>query len=106
MVTMTKDVRSAIRPVISFLLLAWFLLPASAQTPQASTSPGPPAGQLPPRISPGPNVVPKPGVCPLPILPAIPDYADTTFFANTDVPHGKVEIATYKNSAGVDKAMH
>jgi enterochelin esterase family protein len=49
---------------------------------------------------------PKAGVCPLPILPALPAYTDTAFFAKTDVPHGKVEQATYKNYAGVDKRMH
>ena len=31
-------------------------------------------------------------------------YADTAFFAKADVPHGKVEQATYKNYAGVEKA--
>jgi enterochelin esterase-like enzyme len=103
---MTKHTRSAIRLLICLSLLAWLVLPASAQTPQATTTPGPPPGQLPPGINPGPNIVPKPGVCPLPILPAIPKYDDATFFANTDVPHGKVEIATYKNSAGADKMMH
>src|ERR1700733_2570686 len=49
------------------------------------TVPGPPAGQLPPGISPGPNVLPKAGVCPLPILPAIPKYEDTAYYANADV---------------------
>jgi enterochelin esterase-like enzyme len=49
---------------------------------------------------------PKAGVCPLPILPALPAYAETAFFAKTDVPHGKVEQASYKNYAGVDKRMH
>jgi hypothetical protein len=49
---------------------------------------------------------PKAGVCPLPILPALPAYADTAFFAKSDVPHGKVEQTTYKNYAGVDKRLH
>jgi len=49
---------------------------------------------------------PKAGVCPLPILPALPGYTDTAFYARTDVPHGKVEQATYKNYAGVDQRMH
>jgi enterochelin esterase family protein len=49
---------------------------------------------------------PKPGVCPLPILPALPAYADLGFFADTDVPHGKVEVATYKNYSGEEKRMH
>jgi enterochelin esterase-like enzyme len=49
---------------------------------------------------------PKAGVCPLPILPALPTFTDAAFFAKADVPHGKVEQATYKNYAGVDKRMH
>jgi hypothetical protein len=50
--------------------------------------------------------MPKPGICPLPILPALPAYADTSFFANANVPHGKVEEATYKNYSGEEKRMH
>jgi hypothetical protein len=49
---------------------------------------------------------PKPGPCPLPILPALPDLGDTSFYAKTDVPHGQVVQATYKNFAGQDKRMH
>ena len=49
---------------------------------------------------------PKAGICPLPILPALPAYTDVAFFAKADVPHGKLEQATYKNYAGVDKRMH
>ncbi len=60
--------------------------------------------QAPPR--PPIRPAPKAGVCPLPILPALPTYADTTFFAKMDVPHGKVEETTYKNYAGADKRMH
>src|SRR5271156_580632 len=60
--------------------------------------------QAPPR--PPIRPAPKAGVCPLPILPALPTYTDTAFFAKTDVPHGKVEEATYKNYAGADKRMH
>ena len=59
----------------------------------------PPANR--PRLDP-----PKKGVCPLPILPALPTYADATFFAKTEVPHGKIEQVNYKNYAGVDKRMH
>jgi enterochelin esterase family protein len=60
--------------------------------------------QAPPR--PPIRPAPKAGVCPLPILPALPTYTDTAFFAKTDVPHGKVEQVTYKNYAGVEKRMH
>jgi len=49
---------------------------------------------------------PKKGVCPLPILPALPALDDAAFFAQTGVPHGNVEQATYKNYAGADKRMH
>jgi len=61
-----------------------------------------PAGPTPPP----PRAVPKPGPAPLPILPALPRYEDTAFYARTDVPHGKVVRATYKNYAGRDKRMH
>ena len=50
--------------------------------------------------------MPKPGPCPLPILSALPDLGDTTFYAKTDVPHGRVVQVTYKNHAGQDKRMH
>lgn len=69
----------------------------------------PPAGQpatgAPPRGRAMPPA-PKAGVCPLPILPALPAYTDQTFFAKTDVPHGKIEQVNYKNFAGEDKRMH
>ena len=60
--------------------------------------------QAPPR--PPIRPAPKAGVCPLPILPALPAYADSAFFAKADVPHGKVVEAAYKNYAGLDKRMH
>lgn len=53
-----------------------------------------------------PRAVPKPGPIPLPILPALPRITDTIFYARTEVPHGKVVQATYKNYAGKDKRMH
>ncbi len=65
--------------------------------------------QAPPQGPPGRppmRPAPKAGVCPLPILPALPTLTDAAFFAKADVPHGKVEQATYKNHAGVDKRMH
>jgi enterochelin esterase-like enzyme len=84
------------------LILGWLACPP---VPAQTTVPGPPVGQLPPGISAGPNVVPKPGVCPLPILPAIPKYEETAYYANADVPHGHVDVASYKSSAGVDMTM-
>lgn len=74
------------------LALVVLNLAALAQTP-------PPANR--PRMDP-----PKKGVCPLPILPALPTYADTSFFAQRGVPHSKVEQVNYKNYAGQDKRMH
>ena len=72
---------------------------AFAQAPPARRG-APPAKRGPMRN------MPKPGVCPLPILPALPSYGDTAFYAETDVPHGKVVRATYTNFTGQDKRMH
>jgi enterochelin esterase-like enzyme len=103
---MTRALRLAIVFVLGVLLASGAVAPLFAQVTPPATAPGPPPGQLPPGINAGPNVVPKAGVCPLPILPAIPKYEDTAYYANADVPHGKVEVASYKNSAGVDTTMH
>ena len=72
-----------------------FCLPgvASAQDKPAQTPP-------PQRTS------PQPGPAPLPILPALPRYEETIFYAETNVPHGKVVQVTYKNYAGKEKRMH
>lgn len=43
---------------------------------------------------------------PVPILPALPAPDDTSFHAEKEVPHGRVEVVNYKNSAGVEKRMH
>ncbi len=83
----------SIKNVLLLLVVTATLgLSGLAQTP-------PPANR--PRLEP-----PKKGVCPLPILPALPTYADTSFFAQRDVPHGKLEQVTYKNYAGKDKRIH
>lgn len=50
--------------------------------------------------------MPKKGPCPLPILPALPAYSETDFYAKKEVPHGKVEQATYVNHTGQEKRMH
>lgn len=55
---------------------------------------------------PPPRPVPKTGPVPLPILPALPRYDDTSFYAPTNVPHGRVEQVNYQNSAGKQKRMH
>jgi len=83
---------------MSIQKLFWLFATATwvwAQPPQPPGSPGRPILKA-----------PKAGVCPLPILPALPAYADKDFHAKADVPHGKVEQATYKNYAGVDKRLH
>ena len=83
-------------------MLGWFwllgmttLLLAQAPNQMPPGAPGMPAFKA-----------PKAGVCPLPILPALPSYADSSFYAKTDVPHGKLEQPTYKNYRGADKRMH
>jgi enterochelin esterase family protein len=87
-------------------MAAWCIvgaaISAAAQPPAAPTAPPspPPPGR-------GRGVAqPKAGVCPLPILPALPTEDDTAFFANKAVPHGRVELAKYKNYAGEEKRMH
>lgn len=70
------------------------------QQSQPQPKPEPPAAMR------GRMRMPRPGPCPLPILAALPAYDDTSFYAAKDVPHGKVEQATYKNYAGQDKRMH
>ncbi len=50
--------------------------------------------------------MPRPGPCPLPVLPALSELSDTAFYAETDVPHGKVKQTTYTNHAGREKRMH
>jgi len=50
---------------------------------------------------------PKPGVCPLPLLPALPAFSETAFYADTaPVPHGKIDQASYTNYTGAPKRMH
>ncbi|WP_081885685.1 alpha/beta hydrolase-fold protein [Haloferula sp. BvORR071] len=48
---------------------------------------------------------PDPGN-PVPILPALAGPDDSSFYAEKDVPHGKVEVVHYKNPDGVEKRMH
>jgi enterochelin esterase family protein len=103
---MMRNLKFTALSVAGLLVAIGSLMPARGQATTPATVPGPPPGQLPPGISPGPNVVPKAGVCPLPILPAIPKYDETAYYANAEVPHGKVDVASYKNSAGVDTTMH
>ena len=55
---------------------------------------------------PPPRQTPKPGPVPLPILPALPAYEDTSVYAQTDVPHGRVVQVMYQNFAGKEKRLH
>jgi enterochelin esterase family protein len=75
-------------------------LTASSLWAQSPTAPkgGPPANS-------GIYNVPPPAH-PIVILPALPAPNDTTFYAERDVPHGKVEIVHYQTSAGAEKQLH
>lgn len=83
------------------LRLAALFLSASALL--ATAQPPRPAGG-PPRNSGAYNVPPP--AHPVPILPALPAPDDTSFYAERAVPHGRVEVVTYKNSAGAEKRIH
>lgn len=58
-----------------------------------------------PRSNNGSYNVPPPAH-PVPILPALPSPEDKSFYAERDVPHGRIEIVHYRTSAGVEKRMH
>jgi enterochelin esterase-like enzyme len=75
-------------------------LTASSLWAQSAAAPrgGPPANS-------GIYSVPPPAH-PVPILPALPAPDDTAFYAERDVPHGKVEIVHYKTSSGAEKHLH
>ena len=77
-----------------------------AERPEGQQQPPPAAQPERPRGRPGMPAAPKPGPVAIPILPALAARDDASFYAEADVPHGKVEQATYKNHAGRDKRMH
>ena len=81
--------------------LALFTLLACARLISLAQTTPPTAPQSRPRMEP-----PKKGVCPLPILPALPAYADTSFFARTNAPHGKIEQLNYKNYGEQKRRLH
>lgn len=89
--------------VISVAILLPVL--AVAQPPEGRGGP-PQPGEAPAGRGRGMMRGPSPGVCPLPILPELPAYEDTSFFAKTDVPHGAIEQPRYTNYAGDEKRMH
>lgn len=89
---------------VLFLSTCSIVPEAAAQPPGEPTTPSPrsgPRGGRPPGFN-----RPKPGPVPIPILPALAEARDTSFYARADVPHGKVEQATYRNHAGKDRRMH
>jgi enterochelin esterase-like enzyme len=84
-------------------LLALLGLLGVATIPAAAQNSTPvPAG--PPRNS-GAYNVPRPAH-PVPILPALPAPDDKSFYAERDVPHGRVEVVHYQTTAGVEKQIH
>jgi enterochelin esterase-like enzyme len=96
---------------MSFILgskvaLTMALLGLSCVAVAQTNPPAPTPEQTPPQAPRPQRVVPKPGPVALPILPALPRSEDISFYAHTDVPHGKVVQATYKNFAGKEKRMH
>ena len=62
-------------------------------------------GQAEPRPGNGSYTVPAPAH-PIAILPALPVAEDEAFYAERDVPHGRVEVVHYKTSAGAEKPLH
>lgn len=74
----------------------------------AQAAPGAGKSAIPGQRGPGRGTRPAPqrGPVPLPILPALASDKDTSFFAEANVPHGKVEQVTFKNWAGQEKRMH
>jgi enterochelin esterase-like enzyme len=116
-----------LRPVVRLALALTVLAPAAihAQPPAPSAPVPAPAGG--PSVAPA-GAAPRAGApaargargarggggrgaparprYPAPILPALPAPEDKSFYAATDVPHGKVEIVTYKTTAGAEKRMH
>ena len=97
---MTCRIRISIAAPLIFLFACTLFAqtPSPGMDPQSKEAPAAKRWSMPP--------MPKKGVCPLPILPALPAYENTTFFAQNDVPHGKVEQANYKTFSGADKRVH
>lgn len=82
---------------LSLVVALGFLCQGSLAQDRATS--GPPAGvRMPPS--------PKPGPRPLPTLAALPALEDTSFYADKDVPHGRVDQLTYTNHAGQPKRLH
>lgn len=86
------------RSVVAVLFAGLTASSGWAQAPAAAPNGGPPPNS-------GIYNVPKPAH-PVPILPALPAPEDKSFYAERDVPHGRVEMVSYKTSAGAEKRMH
>lgn len=86
--------------------LASILLGALAATAPAQDTTTPAVSPASARPSARSHYVVPPPAHPVPILPALPAPDDKSFYAERDVPHGRVEIVHYKNSSGAEKRMH
>jgi enterochelin esterase-like enzyme len=86
---------------VSALIWCGTFLPAS---PTHAQAPAAPPG-VPPRTNNGSYNVPAPAHA-VPILPALPEPADKSFYAERKVPHGQVEIVSYQTTAGAAKQLH
>src|SRR4051794_33736973 len=105
MLGLSRRIGIATAAVLAFL--AWTLCLGQerpAERPDGQQPP--PARPERPRGGPGARNTPKPGPVALPILPSLAARDDANFYAQTEVPHGTVESATYRNHAGQDKRMH
>ena len=104
---LTNRIGIAAASVMLALLVGVRICPAQGQPAERPDSQQPPTARPErPRGGQGMRGTPKPGPVALPILPALAARDDAGFYAEADVPHGKVEQATYKNYAGQDKRMH
>lgn len=82
--------------------LFWLFLPLALVAHAQDAA----APHLPPSPKDGGLYVAPPPARPIPILPALPAPEDTSFYTPRNVPHGRVEVVTYKTSAGLEKRMH
>ena len=92
---MISSRRSAL---VAVLLLACSPATFAQELKPEQRPPGPGPRGMPPS--------PKRGPTELPILPALPALDDASFYAEADVPRGKVERATYATGDGKEKRLH
>ncbi len=101
MKTSSSDLR---RKVVVAWLAGVVALTLRAQGPAAPAAEAAPAAG-PPRTNNGRYNVPRPAH-PVAILPALPAPEDKSFYAEREVPHGRVEIVKYQTTAGQEKQLH